>query len=209
MRFEIARKAKRLLLGETLKNKRDFRERLSELGEHLQLIIGAGSTDYPGWLSTDIRQLNILKEKDWHCFKGKMITNILAEHVWEHLSLKDARIANLHCYKYLADKGKLRIAVPDGFFPDSDYIDYVKPGGTGAGADDHKVLYNYKLMQAELEKAGFKVELLEYWDEEGVFHFNPWEVEEGGMVGRSKRFDERNAAGQLNYTSLIVDAIKD
>jgi predicted SAM-dependent methyltransferase len=91
--------------------------------------------------------------------------------------------------------------------PDSAYIDYVRPGGTGVGADDHKILYTYKTMTQRLEKAGFRVKLLEYWDEGGKFHYIDW-TDEGGRIKRSRRYDDRNKDGKLGYTSLIVDAVK-
>lgn len=62
-------------------------------------------------------------------------------------------------------------------------------------------------MKAALESIGFKVQLLEYWDELGNFHFVDWS-DEAGRVSRSRRFDSRNIDGKLNYTSLIIDAIK-
>ena len=62
-------------------------------------------------------------------------------------------------------------------------------------------------MTESLVKVGFKVELLEYWDEDGNFHFKNW-TNKHGKVKRSKRYDSRNSDGQLNYTSLIIDAIK-
>jgi predicted SAM-dependent methyltransferase len=101
----------------------------------------------------------------------------------------------------------LRIAVPDGYNPNPHYIDYVRPGGTGAGADDHKILYNYVTLKSSLEGAGFEVQLLEYWDEKGEFHFINW-TDEAGHIMRSRRYDKRNQEGNLNYTSLIVDAVK-
>ena len=131
----------------------------------------------------------------------------MAEHVWEHLIIEDAKIGLENCYKYLKKGGRFRIAVPDGFHPDPDYINYVKPGGHGAGADDHKVLYNYKSFGKCLEESGFRVNLLEYFDEQGNFHYQEWDPEDG-MIKRSKRFDKRNKDGKLNYTSLIIDGIK-
>lgn len=174
----------------------------------IKLNIGAGGTNYEGWHSLEIDQLNLLNKSDWSIlFKEESISNILAEHVWEHLSLKEARIANRNCFKFLKAGGRIRLAVPDGFFPDEDYINYVKPGGYGLGSDDHKVLYDYKLLNNELQSAGFKVELLEYWDENGNFHFKEWKSEDG-HVNRSQRFDRRNENAQLKYTSLIIDGIK-
>ena len=132
---------------------------------------------------------------------------IFAEHVWEHLTDEQTRLANDNCYRFLKKGGRLRLAVPDGNHPDQDYIDYVKPKGQGWGADDHKILYDYRLMTSRLEKSGFKVRLLEYWDEDGKFHFNEWS-NDYGRVKRSSRNDSRNSGGELKYTSLIIDAVK-
>lgn len=174
----------------------------------IKVVLGAGDIPSDGWIVTDIHTLNVTREEDFsRICRSHIITNLFAEHVWEHLSDSDTEIANRNCYKFLEKGGILRIAVPDGYFPDPHYIDYVKPGGHGAGADDHKILYNYKTLTKSLEKAGFKVKLLEYWDENGIFHFHEW-TDEGGHVLRSKRYDKRNLNGQLGYTSLIVDAIK-
>jgi predicted SAM-dependent methyltransferase len=83
----------------------------------------------------------------------------------------------------------------------------VLPGGVGPGANDHKAIYDYELLQKTLEETGFEVVLLEYWDKKGVFHFQEWNSKDG-HISRSKRYDFRNKNGLLNYTSLIVDAIK-
>jgi predicted SAM-dependent methyltransferase len=131
----------------------------------------------------------------------------LAEHVWEHLSETESKKALTECYRYLKPSGMLRIAVPDGYHPDPSYIEYVRPGGKGVGSEDHKILCNYKLLTEKLKYSGFCVELLEYWDENGQFHFNDWAPEDGHVL-RSKRFDPRNRNGALVYTSLIADAIK-
>ncbi len=97
--------------------------------------------------------------------------------------------------------------MPDGNHPDPEYIAYVKVGGSGAGADDHKVLYTHAGARALFERAGFEVRLLEYFDDAGVFHFNEWAPEDG-MIHRSKRFDKRNRRGKLGYTSIVLDAVK-
>ena len=138
---------------------------------------------------------------------GQKLNNIFAEHVWEHLTEDDTILANKNCYEFLNKNGRLRLAVPDGYHPDKKYIDYVKPGGVGRGAQDHKILYNYQTLKDKLEKTGFKTELLEFWDESGNFHYTDWSIKHG-RVSRSKRYDQRNRNGQLNYTSLIIDAIK-
>jgi predicted SAM-dependent methyltransferase len=58
-----------------------------------------------------------------------------------------------------------------------------------------------------LEKAGYKVNLLEWFDEQGKFHHENWDVA-GGFIKRSTRFDPRNSTNRTTYTSLIIDAIK-
>lgn len=177
--------------------------------EKIKFNIGSsGKNPDNSFYATDIDTLNITQEGDWEnlLFFFK-VDNIMAEHVWEHLSEEDTILANANCFKFLKNKGILRIAVPDGFHPDPKYIDCVKPGGNGIGATDHKILYNYKSMSERLERVGFKVKLLEYWDENGNFHFIEW-TDEGGHIRRSKRYDPRNQNDTLNYTSLIVDAVK-
>lgn len=57
------------------------------------------------------------------------------------------------------------------------------------------------------EKAGFVVDLLEYCDENGTFHYKYWN-ELDGKIGRSLRFDTRNKDGKLGMVSIIIDAKK-
>jgi predicted SAM-dependent methyltransferase len=103
--------------------------------------------------------------------------------------------------------GYVRAAVPDGMHPDPEYRDAVRPGGTGLGADDHKVLYDHESFRRIFEKVGFSVNLLEYFDKQGEFHFKAWNPHDG-MILRSRRHDKRNKAGGLGFTSIILDAIK-
>ncbi|SKB57363.1 class I SAM-dependent methyltransferase [Dyadobacter psychrophilus] len=174
----------------------------------VNMVVGSMYSLYKGWIHSDIETLNLLKESDWQkYFNENSIDKILAEHVWEHLTLEEGQLAFKHCHTYLKQGGFLRVAVPDGFNPSEEYINYVKPGGTGNGADDHKLLYNYQIMSRSLESVGFTVKLLEYFDENGQFHKSPWNPEDG-MIRRSADHDSRNAGGKLGYTSLIIDAYK-
>ena len=68
----------------------------------------------------------------------------------------------------------------------------------------------YDCISAKMvEEAGFEVELLEYCDENGDFHYRHWN-EADGRIGRSLRFDTRNSweEGKLGMVSVIVDAKK-
>ena len=180
-------------------------EEMRGSGQALKVIIGAGSTRYEGWIATDIPAFDILKHEHWaRLFQPNSIDRMLAEHVFEHLTAEQfqdvLRIARI----YLADGGRIRIAVPDGYHPNPDYIQHVRPGGLGEGADDHKVLYTCDLMGDLLAAQGYDVQLLEYYDAAGEFHHRAWQAADG-FVRRSAWHDSRNAAGQLVYTSLIVD----
>jgi predicted SAM-dependent methyltransferase len=159
-------------------------------------------------VSTEKGFLDVTDRGDFECYwRPGSRTAFLAEHVLEHLNADGAWKTCANCFKFLKHGGWLRVAVPDGFHPEPSYIELVKPGGTGIGAYDHKILYNYKSLRSILEEIGFSVELLEYWDENGQFHFRQWDSKDG-HVSRSKRYDERNKDGALKYTSLIIDAIK-
>lgn len=186
------------------------RIRLRRLSHQIpcRVIVGAGGSGQEGWISTDIDQLNLLQPRDWQfCFRDKLIDSILAEHVWEHLTEEQGLEAARTCFRFLKLGGYLRVAVPDGFHPHSEYIQRVRPGGTGPGAEDHKVLYTHETLPRVFQRAGFTVMLLEHFDAQGEFHARSWETE-AGMIQRSRRFDPRNDKGQLRYTSLILDAKK-
>jgi predicted SAM-dependent methyltransferase len=178
-----------------------------------KLNIGSGpdgaSPEYQEWVCIDKEILDITNEQNWLNFVGGKSTldNILAEHVWEHLTDEDTQLANKNCFEFLKPGGRLRIAVPDGFNIDKQYIENVKPGGLGVGSDDHKILYTYKTMVDRLSTVGFEVSLVEYWNDQGVYITNDWQVKDG-FIKRSKKYDPRNQSGKLGYTSLVVDAIK-
>lgn len=177
-------------------------------GGNCKIIIGAGETRYPGWISTDFPALDITNpDSTSKYFVRDQVNAFLAEHVFEHLTHQQTESALVICKNYLVTGGYLRIAVPDGFNPDDCYLDMVKPGGCGAGADGHKILYNYKTLKEAIEKFGFKTKLLEWYDQDGNFHFIDWQPETG-FVKRSSRFDDRNQNTKLKYTSLIIDAFK-
>ena len=181
--------------------------RLAKKGPR-RIVIGAAGTAEDGWISTERQILDLLKPRDWErYFSSNSIEAILAEHVWEHLTIEEGYRAASVCFRYLRPGGYVRVAVPDGLHPDPTYMEYVRPGGVGCGADDHKILYTYMTFKQVFELAGFRVDLLEYFDEIGEFHYKEWNPNDG-MIRRSRRFDKRNDAGNLCYTSIILDARK-
>lgn len=180
--------------------------------EAIKVVVGAGEySNNPDWIQTQESELNLLNEDHWKSrFKVNSIEAILAEHVWEHLTYEEGKAAALNCFNYLKPSGYIRCAVPDGYFPDKDYQKGVQVGGPGPSdhpAASHKIVHNYKTLKSMFEQAGYKVNLLEYCNENGEFIYNNWDEKEG-FIYRSKRFDHRNAEGELGFVSVIVDAIK-
>lgn len=176
----------------------------------MKVIIGAGGRKQENWISTEQNQLDLLCENDFiRILDGAVgYEAMVTEHVLEHLTEVQMFQALENCYKYLSPNGRLRIAVPDGLHPDKDYIEYVRPGGTGAGAGDHKALYNYRSLGRILRNVGFRVVPIEWWDEFKQFHVELWN-EADGYIERCYANDPRNKDGKPHYTSLIMDAFKD
>lgn len=177
----------------------------------LKVIIGAGTQSYPGWIATQQAQLDLRKREDWVAsFRERRIDALLCEHVWEHLTEAEGRHAASICYEFLKPGGYLRCAVPDGHFPNEEYQRTVQIGGPGPAdhpAADHQIVYDYKLFSDIFARAGFAVDLLEYCDETGRFHYNQWSAADGPIY-RSLLSDHRNKDGVWRSVSLIVDAKK-
>jgi predicted SAM-dependent methyltransferase len=184
-------------------------ERHRAAGKPLRIVIGSSQVFDKGWIPTNVQYLNLLNDQQWqHAFGDARLDAILTEHVWEHLALADSHTAAAQCFKYLKPGGYLRIAVPDGNHPDPDYIEFVRPNGSGSGAWDHKVLYTFDTLRDVLQGAGFTVDLLEYYDAAGQFHAVPWD-QKAGRIWRCKGYHEQKRDGSdMNYSSLIVDARK-
>lgn len=178
-----------------------------------RVIIGAGNTSYEGWLATQEEELNLLNIEDYYKLFGEeeSVDAFLAEHVFEHLSYEEGVKAGKNIYKFLKTGGYIRVAVPDINFKNEWYKNMCKPGGTedvNHPAYSHKVFYDYRTLIEIFERIGFKVDLLEYCDENGRFHFNYWSPDDG-IIGRSLRFDTRNNNGSLGMVSIIIDAYKE
>jgi predicted SAM-dependent methyltransferase len=173
----------------------------------VKLIIGASSADREGWMVTDRHVLDALVPADWCRVipRNETVDRILLEHVVEHWTEDDFRLFLHNARRFLSEQGLIRIAVPDGFHPDPGYIESVRPGGSGKGAGDHKVLYNHVTITEILQEEQYEVNLLEYFDKVGRFVRSSWQATDG-PVTRCADGDPRNRQRPLSYTSLIADA---
>lgn len=187
--------------------RRQLKKNISLHANCLRVILGAGNTFYDGWVSTDQPLFNILNENDWkRYFHKKPPHRLLAEHVIEHLSPEENKRALTFAYRYLANGGSFRIAVPDAYHRDMGYLKAVKPGGWDAGADDHRTFWDVDSLRQIAESVGFKVIPLEYFDNQHTFHIIDYK-NENGYIERSQKnnYVDKNVP---DYTSLIIDFLK-
>ena len=178
------------------------------MSEKRCLIVGSNTDSIEGFVATNFPFLNIVNSLHWLilCYMNKLDV-VLAEHVWEHLTATEGKKGVKNIARNLRKGGVLIIAVPDGFHTDLAYIEHVNVNGTGIGADDHKVLYNYKSLGAVFQGAGLDFELLEFFDEKGELNVNKSDVYYN-LIKRSFHADIRNKDGRPNYTSLIIKGRK-
>ena len=191
-----------------------------------QLVIGAKETTYPGWQSTDLRApdapLDVRRRGDWsRAFPPESIDRIVAEHMLEHMTMPEALAALCNAREFLKPGGRIRVAVPDAFNPDPVYQEHSRPGGRGQAwarlffyapdEPEHKTHFNYKTLSALMERAGLAPQLVEWFDERGQFHRNPWSLDDGPV--RRYYNSPYNLSTYLFWhgfqnLSLIVDGIK-
>ena len=135
----------------------------------------------------------------------------LAEHVFEHLTHDECRIALAHIGGHMKKGGRIRIAVPDGYHPDSDYLRHVGIDGIGDDAADHKQLLDVDTLGALLIEAGFRPRHIEGYDSLGRLVGKTYSVEDG-FIHRSRANAAPNSASRWGFvdadTSLIVDGVK-
>ena len=129
----------------------------------VKIILGAALTSQKNWISTNEEWFDISKKADWQRFfkNKKKLKRALAEHVFEHLAEREMEKALFLIHKYLKKKGTLRIAVPDGNHPDSDYRKNTGIKGIGPDASDHKQFIKYEFIKEVLERKGYSCNLIE------------------------------------------------
>lgn len=179
-------------------------------GGHIKIIVGAAETSQKGWYATNEQWLDIANTHHWKAiFENKpMLQNVVAEHVFEHLTAVESSVALKNIYDHLAPNGKVRIAVPDGYNPNTEYIKHVEIGGIGDDAEDHKQLFNSDKLCELLNSAGFEVTLIEGYNKDGVLSQREWNESDGFILRSRQNETAKRWPFPDSETSLIVDGIK-
>lgn len=179
--------------------------------KNIKIIVGAAETFQSGWYSTNEQWLDITKDTDWqNIFQGKpLLTHVVAEHVFEHLTYEQAQNALRQIYNHLQKNGRVRIAVPDGYNPNADYIRHVGIAGIGDDAADHKQLLNVDTLSKLMSEAGFQVTHIEGYNKDGALVQQPYKQEDG-YIKRSRAHPPGNSPWHFPdaETSLIIDGVK-
>ncbi len=198
--FHSLRRKRYILL-----TRRKLKHQIKQLSESnsLKLNIGSGNLTYDYWLNLNLPFFDLTRARLWSFFfKQATINNILMEHVLEHLTVQDVRLALSFAKTYLHKSGNIRIAVPDKNHPNPEYIEFVKPGGSGAGADDHRSFWNYSDFIKLAEDLDFKYDLREYYNEQGELVMSDMDTDDGEIVRTARKPQQ----GPLkDYSSLIID----
>ena len=180
----------------------------------IRIILGAAETSQDGWYATNEQWLDITRADHWrNVFHGKrLLTHMVAEHVFEHLTYEECQRTLENISNHMEQGGRVRIAVPDGYNPNPDYIRHVGIAGIGDDAADHKQLLNVDVLSGLLSEAGFAVTHIEGYTKDGGLVQKP-HAREDGFIWRSRA----NHSAQDNHkpwsfpdaqTSLIVDGVK-
>ncbi len=179
----------------------------------IKIILGAAETHQDGWYSSNENWLDITNAEHWKnvLHNKQLITHAVAEHVFEHLTPEECRASLEHIFKALQPGGRLRIAVPDGYNPDPEYIRHVGINGIGDDAADHKQLLNVDTLSQLMQDAGFKIKPIEYFDKNGQLHTSDFDITDGN-IQRSRKHATDKIRATWSFpdaaTSLIIDGIK-
>jgi predicted SAM-dependent methyltransferase len=103
-------------------------------------------------------------------FKPGTISNLLAEHVVEHIERHEFEKFLSAIKPFLDDEASIRIAVPDSMHPSSYVRELTMPSGLEPGAEDHRYFYSIYDMQKIAYKTGYQIIPLEYFDKNGIFY---------------------------------------
>jgi predicted SAM-dependent methyltransferase len=148
--------------------------RLVAQGRPVKLHLGCGGTYLRGWINIDTTLPRGRRDLRWDLRRGLplpdgVVESIFAEHLLEHLDLRDGLRLLKECHRVLTAGGVLRIGVPDferyvHAYTDADsIIDEVRPRRSSRALaiaeifffHGHRSAYDYETLALLLREAGF------------------------------------------------------
>lgn len=147
-----------------------------------KLHIGCGLNLLDGWLNTDIKSNNInvmfMDARSTFPIPSQSFDYVFSEHLFEHLTYKEAKNMLNECYRILKPNGIIRIATPDIKFLIDLYLNpqkeinksYIEFDSKRSGLPPypifainrfhttwgHKIIYDQESLIMMLESSGFK-----------------------------------------------------
>ena len=168
----------------------------------VKVILGASHTQFPGWIPSDLPHFNIVDRSHWKfLFRSHCASNLLAEHVFEHLTVDQVKQALRHCHDWMKPGGCLRIAVPDANHANPEYLKMTLPP-----ADGHLSAWNYETFSNVLAECGFRAIPLEYYSHDKHLVKVPFDSVNGPV---SRSLQQGYVHHEIrDYSSLVIDAIR-
>ena len=158
-------------------------------------------TDETKFVYLTCNDLDITQKEDFAIFDAPL-QNVVAEHVFEHLRLRDALAAARNIFAHLAEGGSVRVAVPDSLASALNNSTVAAISRRNDIRDGHLVRFTERSLASIFRAAGFHdCRPLEYFSADGLHLRRPFNISEGD-IQRSSRYDPR---GQI---SIILDCIK-
>ncbi|MEA2511545.1 MAG: hypothetical protein QOJ59_1032 [Thermomicrobiales bacterium] len=147
---------------------------LVKMTDSPRLHLGCGDTYLSGWINVDVARPGRRLDLRWDLRRGLSFPDgtadaIFSEYLFEHIDLRGSLALMTECQRVLRTGGVFRIAVPDleryilAYVGQDSIIRDVRPDRpTDSCAINevfylhgHRTIYNWPLMKAMLESAGF------------------------------------------------------
>ena len=205
-----------MLLNEIIKEVGMTKRAVKYYEEKGLLSVDKDSNGYRNYSMQDVKTLKKISGyrklgigiKDIQTLLEKDDKSILLRIYQEKLQEKILQDSELEALKQFIDDGNADKAneildyqtvenAIESLLPGKEWGDYLK--------SHFKPFLNVRLKTLEQKQALRNI--LEYCDENGDFHYKPWD-ESKGKIYRSYRFDNRNSSNKLGMVSIIIDAVK-
>lgn len=165
----------------------------------INLACGHPLPEFKDWINIDNKRALQSEYEGWkfichditkplRMFKRNTVNVIFCEHMMEHFDMAEAIKIAKDMHRVLVPQGMFRVVVPDAVLRKNE------PPENGT-EHNHKTAWTYHSLDWMLKNAGFKVELVKYWNENG------------DLIERTQRMSP--IFGKIRRpNSLIADGVK-